>query len=69
MSQTSDQPDTDASDATARALLMHLVCPVTKGPLLYDGASHQLISPQIKKAFPIRHGVPILLVDEALDIE
>ena len=69
MSQSTTQPESGLTDATARALLAHLVCPVTKGPLIFDAASQQLISTQIKKAFPIRHGVPILLVDEALDIE
>ena len=53
---------------TARALLSCLVCPVTKGPLEYDAAAQILISRQIKKAFPIRSGVPILLIEEAQEI-
>ena len=52
--------------APSRHLLAHLVCPVTKGPLHYDKQAQLLISPQIKKAFPIRSGVPILLVEEAV---
>ena len=56
------------SPRTSPALLAILVCPVTKGPLYYDASSSQLISVQIKKAFPIRQGVPILLIEEAVDI-
>lgn len=52
----------------SRALRQRLVCPITKGPLIYDGKANQLISVQIKKAFPIRSGVPILLIEEAIDI-
>jgi uncharacterized protein YbaR (Trm112 family) len=53
---------------TSRALLTHLVCPITKGPLDYDAKNQRLISQQIKKAFPIRSGVPILLIEEAQEI-
>jgi len=42
-----------------------LVCPLTKGPLHYNAATQELISPHAKLAYPIRDGVPILLVDEA----
>ena len=50
-------------------LLAVLVCPVTKGPLEYDAPNKELISRQLGKAFPIRTGVPIMLVDEARDLE
>ena len=50
----------------SRYLLTYLVCPVTKGPLHYEAEAQYLISPQIKKAYPIRSGVPILLPDEAV---
>jgi uncharacterized protein YbaR (Trm112 family) len=46
-------------------LLEILVCPVTKGPLEYDAAKQELISRQAKLAYPIRDGIPIMLVDEA----
>ena len=49
-------------------LLAVLVCPVTKGPLEYDAQNNELISHQLGKAFPIRDGVPIMLVDEARDL-
>lgn len=42
-----------------------LVCPLTKGPLTYDSKKKELISPLAKLAYPIRDGVPIMLVDEA----
>ncbi len=50
-------------------LLAVLVCPVTKGPLEYDLQNNELISRQLGKAFPIRAGVPIMLVDEARDLD
>jgi uncharacterized protein YbaR (Trm112 family) len=46
-------------------LLEILVCPLTKGPLRYDRAAQELISDQAKLAFPIRDGIPVMLVDEA----
>ncbi len=46
-------------------LLEILVCPLTKTPLEYDDAKQELISRQAKLAFPIRDGIPIMLVDEA----
>jgi hypothetical protein len=47
------------------ALLSLLVCPETRGPLRYDADHHELISLQAKIAYPIRHGIPIMLRDEA----
>ncbi len=46
-------------------LLEILVCPVTKAILRYDAAAQELISDAAKLAFPIREGIPIMLVDEA----
>lgn len=50
-------------------LLEILVCPLTKSPLRYDDKAHELISDQAKLAYPIRDGIPIMLVDEARKIE
>jgi len=50
-------------------LLEILVCPVTKGPLTYDREKQELISEQAKVAYPIRDGIPIMLIEEARDIE
>ena len=46
-------------------LLEILVCPVTKAPLRYDAARQELISDKAALAFPIREGIPVMLVDEA----
>ena len=46
-------------------LLEILVCPLTKAPLRYDRAAQELISEEAGLAYPIRDGIPIMLVDEA----
>ena len=50
-------------------LLEILVCPLTKGLLQYDAKAQELISQQAKLAYPIRDGIPIMLIDEAREIE
>ncbi|MDB5421900.1 MAG: hypothetical protein JWR59_1847 [Brevundimonas sp.] len=50
-------------------LLEVLVCPVTRGALTYDRAAGELISKGAKLAFPIREGVPIMLVEEARTLD
>jgi hypothetical protein len=50
-------------------LLEILVCPLTKGPLEYDREKQELISQQAKLAYPIRDGIPVMLVDEARALE
>jgi len=50
-------------------LLEILVCPVTKEPLRYDAAAGELISDAARLAFPIRDGIPIMLVDEARPLD
>jgi uncharacterized protein YbaR (Trm112 family) len=46
-------------------LLEILVCPLTRQPLAYDRARQELVSRAAGLAFPIRDGIPIMLVDEA----
>ena len=46
-------------------LLEMLVCPVTKGPLVYDRDRSELISRSARLAYPIRDGIPIMLEEEA----
>jgi hypothetical protein len=46
-------------------LLEILVCPLTKAPLRYDHEAQELISEEAGLAYPIRDGIPIMLVDEA----
>ncbi len=48
-----------------RKLLDLLVCPVTKGPLVYARETQELVSRGAKLAYPIRDGIPILLEHEA----
>jgi uncharacterized protein len=50
-------------------LLEILVCPITKGPLEYDRAAGELISRKAGLAYPIRDGIPIMLADEARQLE
>jgi hypothetical protein len=51
-----------------RKLLEILVCPLTKGPLRYDRAKQELVSPQAGLAYPIRDGIPIMLAGEAREL-
>ncbi len=50
-------------------LLEILVCPLTKGPLRYDSENQELISEQAGLAYPIRDGIPIMLIDEARSLD
>ena len=50
-------------------LLEILVCPLTKGPLEYDRATGELISRQAGLAYPVRDGIPIMLIEEARKLE
>ena len=50
-------------------LLEILVCPLTKVPLRFDTEQQELISDQAGLAYPIRDGIPIMLVDEARQLE
>lgn len=46
-------------------LLEVLVCPVTRGPLVYDRAKGELVSKAARLAYPVRDGVPVMLPEEA----
>lgn len=48
-----------------RRMLDGLVCPVSQGALSYDSEKQELVSKAGKVAFPIRDGIPIMLIDEA----
>jgi uncharacterized protein len=52
-----------------RRMLESLVCPVTQAALTYDAERHELLSRAAHLAFPIRDGIPIMLVDEARQID
>ncbi len=50
-------------------LLEILVCPLTKEPLRYDKKAGELISDRAGLAYPIRNGIPVMLPDEARELE
>jgi uncharacterized protein len=50
-------------------LLELLVCPLTKSSLSFDREQNELISAKAKLAYPIRDGIPIMLISEARKIE
>ena len=51
-----------------KKLLEILVCPVTKGPLIFDAAKQELVSRAARLAYPVRDGIPIMLEEEARDL-
>jgi uncharacterized protein YbaR (Trm112 family) len=57
-----------ASPALDPKLLAMLVCPMTRTPLRLDAERRELVSDLAGLAYPIREGVPILLVEEAREI-
>ena len=59
----------DQSKTVDPRLLEILVCPLTKSSLRYDRERQELISDAAKLAYPIRDGVPIMLPDEARQLE
>ena len=71
------RPGSDETAPASRAgaaeisprLLEALVCPATGGRLEYDPERGELISRTAHLAYPIRNGIPIMLVDEARKLE
>ena len=58
-------PDAAAAPGFDRHMLEALVCPVTHTTLHYDATRQELVSRAAGLAFPIRNGIPIMLVSEA----
>ncbi|MFD3190336.1 Trm112 family protein [Sedimentitalea sp. HM32M-2] len=56
---------TDSQTGFDRHMLEALVCPQTQATLRYDAERQELVSKPAGLAFPIRNGIPILLIDEA----
>lgn len=56
---------TDHVTVFDRRMLEALVCPVTQATLTYDAERQELVSKPANLAFPIRDGIPIMLVSEA----
>lgn len=52
-----------------KQLLEILVCPLTKKPLVYNAEKQELVSQAAGLAYPIRNGVPIMLVEEARSLK
>jgi len=52
-----------------RRMLEALICPLTHATLHYDAARQELISKGAGLAFPIRNGIPVMLVDEARKLD
>jgi len=50
-------------------LLEILICPQTRQPLSYDAKTDELVSPKARLAYPIRGGIPIMLPEEARDLD
>lgn len=65
----STQPQAAPRETPAQAIdprmLESLVCPVSHGVLSYDAAAQELVSKAARLAFPIRDGIPVMLVSEA----
>ncbi len=59
MSNDANEPGVDPR------LLEMLICPVTRGKLVYDPICNELISERAGLAYPIRNGIPVMLAEEA----
>lgn len=67
---------TDDTSSTVRPhsgvdprLLEILICPQTRQPLRYNAETDELVSPKARLAYPIRGGIPIMLLEEARDLD
>ena len=69
MTATPAPDDGPARPGFDRHMLESLVCPVTHGRLDYDAARQELVSRTAGLAFPIRDGIPIMLIGEARQIK
>ena len=58
----------DNKDSFDESLLDIIVCPVTKEKLIFDKKNNELLSKEANLAFPIKDGIPILLIEEARKI-
>lgn len=55
--------------ALDRMLLAILACPEDKGPLLYFEDEDSLYNPRLQRRYPIRNGIPVMLLDEAEQVD
>tara|TARA_R110002020_G_scaffold47752_1_gene136081 strand:- start:3262 stop:3483 length:222 start_codon:yes stop_codon:yes gene_type:complete len=63
--QTEPSKSIRSTGAVDVKMLELLVCPLSYGPLKYDARKEELVSPRAKLAYPVRDGIPIMLVSEA----
>ncbi|KGM87166.1 hypothetical protein rosmuc_03469 [Roseovarius mucosus DSM 17069] len=61
--------DMSPPPAFDRRMLEALICPQTHSTLEYDAAAQELISRAASLAFPIRNGIPVMLIDEARSLD
>ena len=69
MSDGDADPVRQPEHAIDRRMLEALVCPMTHGTLSFDAERHELISKAAHLAYPIRNGIPIMLEEEARQID
>jgi uncharacterized protein len=69
MTSPSDPSPAPRRSGVDPKLLEILVCPASHGPLEYDAANNELISRKAGLAYPIRDGIPIMLVSEARQLK
>ena len=68
MSDDTSDPHLPHSGVDPR-LLEILICPQTRQTLTYNAATDELVSPKARIAYPIRGGIPIMLPEEARDLD
>lgn len=61
--------DTTKQSGVDPRLLEVLICPASRGPLVYDREKNELVSKRARLAYPIRDNVPIMLEEEARTLE
>ena len=72
MTQSEREPQSENSAGARKVspkLLEILICPISREKLVYDREANELISKKAKLAYPIRDGVPIMLPDEARELD
>jgi uncharacterized protein len=66
---TPSTPPQNAAEASIDPRLLEiLVCPATRTKLVWNRETNELVSRAAGLAYPVRDGVPILLVDEAREL-
>ncbi len=66
---TEESGPVDGGTGFDRRMLEALVCPQTHAPLMYDPERQELISRAAHLAYPIRGGIPVMLIDEARQLD